>query len=104
MKREGDKRMYLIEMGTTGTAPKVTAVWGRRTATGIVMYTRFRCDDRLWAEPTSVFETELAAWEFIAERANDVLTDARAQIQRVGRFMPNVTRNIARLTKKKKGA
>ncbi len=101
MKREGDKRMYLIEMDTTRTVPKVTPVWGQRDATGIVMYTRFRRDDRLWAEPTSVFETELAAWEFIAQHANDVLTDARAQIRRVERFMPTVTRHIARLTKKK---
>lgn len=102
MKRDGDKRMYLIEKDPKRKTPRVTPVWGRRSESGIVTYTRFRSDDRMWVESSSVFETELAAWQRIEQIAHEALTEAREQISRVNRFLPTVRRQLARLTKPKK--
>lgn len=107
MKRADDKRMYLVEFDSKHRLPSVTPVWGQRSKFGLVTFTRFRRDDRLWAEPTTIFETELGAWQFIEKLVRKQLVTARAQIQRVRRVMPTVRRHIARLTKpkkKKKGA
>jgi hypothetical protein len=99
MKRPGDKRMYLVEFDSKRRLPSVTPVWGQRSNFGLVTFTRFHRDDRLWDVSTAIFETELEAWRHIEQQARETLKEAKAAITRMKRFMPHVRRQITKHSK-----
>lgn len=103
MKRAGDKRMYLIEEDPKRKTPRVTPIWGQRSASGIVAYTRFRRDDRMWAAPLEAFETELQAWQQLARVVAESVAKAHHTLKTAATFSLTVQRQIKRLTPKARG-
>jgi len=100
MKNPGDKRMYLIERNPRSAIPRVTPVWGRRDAGGIVTFTKFRASTRQWVMPDEAFETELQAWQQIAKLTEAAVAEAQRTVAVAQKVQVQVERRIKRLTRK----